>query len=354
MAEQSERGLEQLSTQEAAELGEQIAGLTRAGLPLPAGLKALGAELPPGRLRRKLDALAERLDGGASLVEAIAEEGRGLPAHLRGLVLAGERTGRTGDVLGRFAGYAQIGAEVRRQLWLSLAYPIIATVLAVLLLVFVLTFLVGGFKDIFRDFGIPVPILSMFLFELSDALKRSEWKLAEGFAMLGAIWGVSVLVLGPGVRRSIASRLPLIGPVWRWTSHAEFCHLLGLLLESELPLVEAVPLAGEGVADADLRAVSRGITRDLEGGDSLALAVGRRPFFPEGMGSIMAWAETHQSLAPALHVLAEMFEARARTQATFASTVCSVLTVLSILVGITAVVFGILTPLIQLIQKLSG
>jgi type II secretory pathway component PulF len=152
----------------------------------------------------------------------------------------------------------------------------------------------------------------------------------------------------------MASRLPLLGPVWRWTSLAEFCHLLGLLLESEMPLVEALPLAGEGVTDADVRAVSRSLTHEVERGDSLAKSIGRRSLFPEGFGQIVAWAEKHQSLTEALHMLGEMFEARARSQAIFASTVFSVLTVLVILAGGTAIVIGVLLPMIDLIQKLSG
>jgi type II secretory pathway component PulF len=354
MADQDKHGAVRWSTGEAVHLSEQIAGLTRAGLPLPSGLRALGAELPGGRLRRLLDEVSLSLEAGASLDEALGAEGRGLPAHLRGLVRAGERTGRTGEVLGRFAGYANIGADVRRQLWLSLAYPLVAMAMAVTVLLFVLTFIVGGFEQIFRDFGIPLPTLSLFLIAVSVWLLKSGAWLIAGLVALGAIGGVTMVVIGPAARRSVASRLPLLGPVWRWTSLAEFCHLLGLLLEGELPLVEAVPLAGEGVADRDIRKVARGMTQDLDRGDSLAAAIGRRSLFPEGLGQIVAWAELHECLAKALHMMAEMFEGRARAQASFASTVCSVLTVILILGGIAAVIVGVLAPMIILIQKLSG
>ena len=117
-----------------------------------------------------LDALASSLEGGLSLDKAIAAQGRRLPAHLAGLVKAGERTGRTGEILGRFAGYVQVGVDVRRQLWLNLSYPIIATILAVALLLFVLRYIVGGFDEIFRDFGIPLPTLSWFLLSIANAL----------------------------------------------------------------------------------------------------------------------------------------------------------------------------------------
>jgi type II secretory pathway component PulF len=354
MAEQDERPAARLSAQDTALLSAQIAGLTGAGLPLASGLRALGAELPRGGLRRMLDAMARSLARGASLDEAIAAQGRALPPHLRGLVLAGQRTGRMGEVLGRFAGYAQIGADVRRQLWLSLVYPIVSILFATVLLTFVLLFIVSGFERIFVDFGIGLPLLSLILIQVSNGLWRSGPALAGVLGGLLAIGGLALLVIGPAARRSVISRIPLVGPVWRWTSLAEFCHLLGLLLESAIPLAEAVPMAGEGVVDADVRAAARALTHDLSRGEPLATAIARRPLFRAGLGPIIAWAEQHRTLAEALHMLGEMFEARARAQASFASTVFTVLTVLMILVSLLAVIAGVFVPLIQTIQKLSG
>src|SRR5262249_49708797 len=157
MSEQDDSKPIRLSAEEAAQLGAHLSGLTKSGLPLPSGLIALGEELPSGRLRRSIEHLSRMLAGGTSLERAISDQGRALPAHLAGLVQAGERTGKMGDILGRFAGFAYIGVEVRRRLWLSLAYPLVSLVLAILLITFILAFIVQGFDAIFRDFGIALP-----------------------------------------------------------------------------------------------------------------------------------------------------------------------------------------------------
>jgi type II secretory pathway component PulF len=201
---------------------------------------------------------------------------------------------------------------------------------------------------------VALPLISRLLLEISAVFWASGWLIAEGLAVLGAIALAGLVLLRPAVRRSAVSRLPVFGPVWRSTSIAEFCHLLGLLLECDLPLVEAVPLAGEGVVDHDIRSVARSLRDDLAGGESLGRAITRQWFFPVGLGPIVTWAEQHQSLAAGMHMIGEMFEARARTQASFASAVCSVLAVFLILTGIPLVVFGVFAPLIQLISKLSG
>jgi type II secretory pathway component PulF len=354
MAERDERHAVQLSGQDAALLSEQVAGLTRMGLPLASGLEALGAELPRGRLKRTLDAMARRLTQGATLDEAIAALGNAVPAHLRGLVLAGQRTGRMGEILGRYAGYARIGVEVRRRLWLSLAYPAVSILFATILLLCVLLVIVSGFERIFEDFGINLPLISWVLIATSRGLRREGIPILQVLAVASAVAALVMTAVGPAARRSMLSRLPLLGPVWKWTSLAEFCHLFGLLLESEVPLTEAVPMAGEGVADADLRAALGSLSGDLKRGEPLAAAIGRRSYFPDGLMGIVGWAQEHQSLAEAMHMLGEMFEARARSQATFASTVLTVLTVLMIVLGIGLVVLGVFIPLYQLIGKLAG
>ena len=126
-----------LTGAEASELSRHIAGLTSARLPLASGLVALGEELPRGRLRRSMNDLARTLESGVSLEQAVKDEHDKIPPHLRGLVIAGARSGELGAILSRFTQYSSIGAELTRTLWLSLAYPILVAVAAVALFVLV-------------------------------------------------------------------------------------------------------------------------------------------------------------------------------------------------------------------------
>ena len=131
---------DRLSGAETVELSRQIAGLASAGLPLAHGLMALGEELPRGRLRRSMNDLAKTLESGTTLDQALAQQGDRIPPHLRGLVIAGLRSGRLGDTLRRFSEYVAIGTELQRRLWLSLAYPILTICTALALLFFVCVF----------------------------------------------------------------------------------------------------------------------------------------------------------------------------------------------------------------------
>ena len=153
-----------LSGAEAAELSRQIAGLATAGLPLAHGLVALGEELPRGRLRRSMNHLATALESGVTLDQALESQKDQIPPHLRGLVIAGLRSGRLGDILSRFSQYVSIGTELKRRLWLSLAYPIL-TVCAASVLCFsssAWSWSASSRRSI-EDFNIPLPRMTIAL-----------------------------------------------------------------------------------------------------------------------------------------------------------------------------------------------
>ena len=149
-------------------------------------------------------------------------------------------------------------------------------------------------------------------------------------------------------------RVPLVGTVWRSISWAEFCHLLALLLESRLPMPEALELTGQGVQNRDLERACRAMALEVEGGVNLARAMAGRPELPIGLARLLRWASDQDAVAEILHMSGEMLEARARGQATFAGTVMAVLAAFVVLWGLFTVVFGLMLPMITLISRLSG
>jgi type II secretory pathway component PulF len=342
-----------LSGAETAELARQIAGLTGAGLPLANGLQALGEELPRGRLRRSMNELAATLESGVTLDEALLEQKDRIPPHLRGLVIAGLKSGRLGDTLSRFSEYVAIGTELERRLWLNLAYPILTVGAAMSLFFFVCVILVSKFELIYRDFNIPLPGMTIALIAIARIVNTAWAPTVIIAGILFLCWLTGRLVLTPPIRRAVASRLPVIGRVWRATSLAEFCHLLALLLESRLPLPEALRLTGEGVQDSDIDASCRVMANQVETGRSLARAMEKVWLFPHGLPRLVRWAENQESLPEVLHMAGAMFEARGRAYATFAGTVLNVLCVL-IVFQMVWFVPALFLPLITLISRLSG
>ena len=149
------------------------------------------------------------------------------------------------------------------------------------------------------------------------------------------------------------NRIPLLGTVWRSTSLAEFCHLLALLLESQLSMPEALRLTGVGVQDAEIDASCRAMAGDVEFGRPLSVALRDRGLHLLGLAGLVRWAEHQKSLPEVLHMAGSMFEVCARSHAVFAGTVLNFLCVLLVF-SIVLVIPALILPLITLISRLSG
>jgi len=342
-----------LTGAEAGELSRQIAGLTRSGLPLAAGLAALSEELPRGRLRRSMRDLARALEAGAPLDQAIGDQKERIPPHMRGLVVAGVRSGRIGDVLARFSSFAGLGVELKRRLVLSLAYPLLTLAITLGLFFFVSTFAVRQFERIFMDFSIPLPGLTIVVIQGARVIDRAAGPLGIVVLCLVVAWLAGRLLLKPAVRRSLSTQLPLFGPIWAATRLAEFCHLLALLLEGQLPLPEALRLTGEGLQDTGMERACAIMARDVESGRSFDQAMSKLWRFPSGLPRLLGWAKNQMALSEVLELAGVLFETQARSRATLAGMTVTIMCVILVL-ALIMVIPALFLPLIMLISRLSG
>lgn len=344
-----------LTAAEAVEFTGQLQGLVTAGLPLPSGLLALSAEVPDGSHRRMLEDLAGRLDRGESLEFALEAEGPRFPAQLRGLIAVGVRSGRLGEALARFLEMEDHSDALRRRLRSGLMYPACMLLLSFSLFVFVSMITTDGFGAVFEDFGIPIPMITQVLIVASRGFAAFGWWLMVG-PLIGAfvIWATMRLTLSRMERDRLMQSLPLVGPLARDTALAQFCPILAMLLESEIPLPEALRLAAGGTRDSAIGGAAREVADRVERGESFSEAVrGVKPF-PRGFDAFLEWAEGHRGLVEGLQLAAESFQVRARSRAVFVSRFCNVITMTVVLWWVGLTVLALLLPLVYLINAVAG
>jgi general secretion pathway protein F len=348
-------GRDRLTAAESAEFAHGLASLSEGSLPLPGGLRALAGELDRGRLRAALLAVAGRVERGERLSDAIDQEHGRFPGHLRGLILAGLKSGRLAEVLGGYVAAHLTGAELKRSIWLGLAYPsmLLASMIAVLL--FVCISVVNEYSESLTLFSINLPLVTRRLMLIAGWVNGVSTGMLAGLGLL--VLGMALVfrfAMGPMQRRRALVGLPLFGRAYRWLSLAEFSRLLALLLEGQMPLTEALPLAGEGSSDVELEEACRELTARVARGDRLSEAVADLEVFPATLSQILGWAEGQRTLPEALVMAAEMFEARARARVKFGQALVGLIVMVLALVEIGFLQMSFMLPMLQLISRLSG
>lgn len=334
--------------EDGAALSGQLAALASAQLPLGPGLRAMAAELRGRSLRKALVHLANRLDAGMSPAEAL-DATASLPAHLRGAMEAGLKTGRLGEVLTEYAAMERRRLELAACVRSSLRYPAILFFASASVVLLFLIFIVPGFARVFADFDLDTP----------PATRVVVWAAQHAFAgFLGlatlVLLGLVAVQLGAR-RRGFAgfwNRLPLLGRLWRCQDLSEFSRWMAMLVGQEVPLPEALRLTAAGLHAGYLGAAARRAAERLERGAPLMDSLrSERVFSPTLM--MLVGPAAAGALADGFRSAADLFAHRAEAQAERLRWVALPFTVLVVLPLVGGMIMALFIPLIGLIQKLS-
>ncbi len=335
-------------------VGQNLADMAAAGKPLSGGLRALSEEAHSRRLRKGLRQIADRIDSGMPLDEIFSKRITGFPPHVAGLIRAGLKAGCLDRVLQQSLTYSMRANTLRRRVKFSMAYPLMLLAMVAVLMSFIMVYIMPMFTQIFYDFGTELPGMTMLMVRLSEFLVRyGLWLLLGGVVLAGVLWMAARLLLGrPHLRRLICG-IPLFGGVLRNSALMEYCHLLAVLIDSRMALPEALRHAAGGVHDADLADASRRLADAVAQGQPFAwTAAATRPF-PAVFCQFVKWGERHQKYPEALHAAGDIFEGRARVQASLLMWLIEPIVIIAAGLVIGGMIIAMFLPLIKLLNDLT-
>jgi general secretion pathway protein F len=263
-----------LAAAEVALLIRQLATLVASGLPIDEALQAV-AESNEGGARALVVALRTRVMEGSSLAAAMAEFPDVFPALYQASVAAGESAGRLDAVLLRLADYSEQRDALRRKVLLALTYPALLSVVALLVVVGLMTWVVPQVVGVFLQYERALPWATRVLISLSEAVRGYGW-----LALVGGIGGIAALAVAarqPAMRARMHAMwlaAPLLGRLLRAVETARFARTLALLSASAVPLLEALGIAGRVVGNEALREALSRVALRVREGQGFARALG--------------------------------------------------------------------------------
>lgn len=307
-------------------LNEQIAALTRGGVPLEEGLRQAAADVASRKLKRLLLDLAGDLARGVPLPKALeALEGR-FPTQYANVVKAGLQSGDLGGTLYGLAAHLRLTDSARRAMLELAAYPLAVLALALGVLSLLLRVLVPKVAELAGDLmggvypisgpGSPpprVPLFSQWMFEAARYWPTIEivlWSLL-GLTVLALV--TNPIPLGRTLREWVIRRIPGVKRAYVASTLARFSHTCALGAYSGLPLPELISAGGAASGSHYLDAATRRAAQRLREGQSLDVAAAAEPLIPALWTCVVRAAAPRGELAAALTDLARTYESRAES-----------------------------------------
>ncbi len=298
-----------LAAADLALVTRQLSTLIQSGIPVEQALSAAAQQSSKPRIRSMLIAIRAKVMEGYSLAESLGEFPNAFPRLYRSTVSAGEHAGHLDLVLNRLADYTESRQEARQKIQLAAIYPIILSVVAISIVVFLLTYVVPDIIEVFLKQGQDLPALTQAMLNVSDFL--GSYGIYLLVLLIIAVIAFRLALSRPAFRLKFHKRLlhlPLFSGMVRGVSTARYASTLSILTTSGVPLVEAMRIAGEVLSNDYLRGELRDAARKVSEGGSLHRSLDQTGYFPPMMLHMIASGEASGELDSMLERTARMQE----------------------------------------------
>lgn len=333
---------------------QQFLTLIRAGLPILGSLQMLGKIQKNAHFSSQLEDVSNRVKTGEALSAAF-EAQSGFPLMYTTTLLAGERSGNLQEVLERYVNFQRVTLTFRKKLTTSLIYPSVLVALVIGLMIFMFTFVIPQFAQLFDQLGSKLPTITMYLLNFGKWLQHSIiYILLIAIAAAIAIWRFAVTDRGRDIIDTIRVKAPVLGNIWLKYQVALFARTLSTLLTGGLPLVPSLETAARSISSRSVsKAVMSSITTVREG-KSLAESLARTKVYPGLATEMIQVGEQTGALPQMLNSVAEFFEEDVATALTAALALIEPIILIFMGIVVVIILISLYLPIFSMGQSPAG
>lgn len=340
---------QRVSPQDIATLTTQMSTLVGANIPMVEALGALTEQTENPKLKAVLTEVTGKVNEGFTLAKALRAHPTVFDDLFVNMVDAGEQSGALELVLTRLSAYTEASVALRGKLVTAITYPILMMVVSSGLVLGLFTFVIPRIKRIFDSFGKELPILTRFLFGVSNLV--TEHYVILGVVVFGSIFGARWWLKTPAGRAWWHRKqltVPVFGPLNRTVAVSRFCRTLGTLLVSGVPILTALAIVKTVVGNDVIAAAVEGAGKNIAEGQSIAVPLKQSGEFPPIVTHMITIGEKTGELEGMLTKVADAYDAEVEnTVNSLTSLLTPILTIFMGLV-VATIALGILLPMLQL------
>lgn len=329
----------------------QLAELVVAGLPLERALHSLTQESENPAQRNLNATLRACVNGGTSFANALAQFPREFSGIYVAVVQAGEQSGSLGVVLQRLADDLDERQALKTKLLGAALYPAIVSVVALVIVLFLMTYVVPQVAAVFAGTRQALPALTVALLAFSHLLRSYGLWLVLGLLLLATLgWG---MLKNPATQLRVDAawlRMPLLGRLTRTYNGARFAGTMAMLSSAGVPILSALQSAAETLTNRAMRQDALDALLLVREGAPLASALGQKPSLPSQIALFARLGEQTGQLPAMLDRVARQLSTDVQRRSMQLATVLEPLLIVAMGLVVMLIVLAVLMPIIQLNQ----
>lgn len=347
-------GRKKLNLEKFLIFNQQFITLIKAGLPILKGLDLLADRLTDPKLGRYVRMVRDEVKNGALLSDAFGRAGVFPPMYVTS-VMAGEKSGALGEVLERYLAYQRMTLAVRKKLFLALIYPALLVVLVFGLIVFMVTFVVPSFAQLYSSMSATLPPVTQLLITIGTTARKYIFYILAGViaTVFGFRWWAQRESSKEFLDRAKLAT-PTLGKIWVKYQVAQLARVLGTLLVGGIPLVQALETAVQSLDSALLKKSVEKARQMVREGQPLSASLAGTGIFPDLAIDMIEVGESTGALPAMLNSVAEFYEDDVSTQMTAALSLIEPAIMLFMGAFVAFVLVALYLPIFSLADTFGG
>ena len=329
----------------------QLANLLAAGISLESALTATIEQADRKQVADVLAAVRSDIRAGHRLCDAMASHPLEFPTVYCALIDAGEQSGDLSKVMEKLANYLQSQHALSSKILTALVYPVIVSVVALAIVVFLMVHVVPQVVGAFAGTGQSLPWPTEVLLFVSAFLQAWGWQALLGLIISFAMWRLYLRGEGAQLRwHSRALKLPVIGRYVLGANTERFSSTLAILTGSGVPLLVSLQAATRTLSNARLKTAATEAAERVREGGSLARALHSSGTFPPVLIHMIESGERTGDLASMLERTANILSGDLEQKALRLTAILE--PVLTVVMGafVLFIVLAIMLPIIEINQ----
>jgi len=289
--------------------------LVDARVPIDKALRLLDGVTESSAMRELVLNLLRDVKEGKSLAQAMENHSHVFSRMYVNIVRAGEEGGILHELLPDLTDFLETSAKTRQAVISAMIYPVVLLVTGIISVFLLLIFVVPQFAVMFEDVGTEIPSSAAFLLSLSNFV--------QSYGYLFVIAAVICIYLWKRLDRDPQTKLqkdgfllslPLVGTLILYRECAVFARTLGALIGAGIPLIQALRISREVIANSVLTSHLLKVEEDVRGGSGLGISLERTNRFPTLLHQLVAVGEESGRTSDILLKTAVTFDTYVRNQ----------------------------------------
>ncbi len=333
---------------------QQLASITKAGIPLEKGLRELSNDVGSTSMRKLINDIAGELEKGVSIEEAFEKRQKRFPPLYGRILKAGVETGRLSEMLTSLNRHLELAGRTRRIIFEAISYPVVILILGAIVITAMFMLIIPQFKSILEDLAQLNALTKAFLTIPSHII---PFWIVVGFLIAAVLVGLAILstsAAGRRLKESIFLQTPVIGRVYHSSILGRMAEAMAMMVSAGCDMPASLRLSSGATGSEKLILESEALADQIEQGANILEAGQFCRTIPRLFLYSIQLGTQRNELQDNLYSLGQMYAEQARCGQARLQAV--LLPIMLLVVGffIAMAVLAMFLPIIQVVTSLAG